>query len=204
MKSRKKITLISYTNFPFGGSAANFSRYLAVGLSLQNNDIEVILPTGNYYGNNIDCDKNRRGNINGVPYRHLWFVTHPKNYFGKFIDNISGLILPIFYLTKKAIRKELDIIIIYDTEFIKTFIFVFLKTILRKKLVIILPEFYERPKEKIISLSLMNWYSFYFGIKFISKYADGFIVVSDYLKRYIRENLNSKKDILLIPNLTVP
>jgi len=183
---------------------ANFERYFVSGLALQNNKIEVILPTGNYYGNNIDCDKNREGNINGVPYKHLCFINHPRNYIGKIFDNICGLILPVFSLIKKSIKKDLDIIIICDSHFLKTLIFVITKNVLRKKLVIILPEFYEKPKNRHVSLSVINWYSFYFGIRFVVKYADGFIVLTHYMKRYIREKLNSKKDVLIIPNLTDP
>jgi glycosyltransferase involved in cell wall biosynthesis len=200
----KKIAFITYANFPFGGAMANFSRYFVSGLALQGNKIEVILPTGNYYGNNIDLDKNREGNINNVPYKHLCFVNHPRNYFGKLIDNICGLILPVFYLIKKSFKKDLDLIIICDSDFIKTLLFVFAKKALRKKLVIILPEFYEKPKNKCLSLSLINWYSFYFGMRFVIKYADGFIVLTYYMKRYIREKLKCKKDILIIPNLIDP
>lgn len=204
MEWRKKIIFVFNGNFPFGGASANFARYFAVGLLLQNNEIEVILPSGNYYGNGIDKNKSKKGNIYGVPYKHLCFVMHPRNYFGKFIDNIFGLFLPVFYLIKKAVRNKVDIIIIYDTDFLKTLFIVFVKTILRKKLVVIIPEFYERPKTKFISYSLINYYSFYYGIRFVVKYADGFIVLSHYLNRYIMEKLKIKRDILVIPNLTDP
>ena len=153
MIGRNKIAYISYINFPFGGAMANFSRYFVSGLALQNNKIEVILPTGNYYGNMIDCNINREGIINGVPYKHLCFINHPKNYFGKIADNICGLILPVFYLVGKSIKKDLDIIIICDSDFLKTLIFVIAKKVLGKKLVIILPEFYDKPDNKFISLS---------------------------------------------------
>ena len=204
MGLRKKILIVFNGNFPFGGAAANYIRYFAIGLSLQNNNVEVILPTGNYYGNNIDSNANRKGNINGVTYKHLCFVNHPRNYFGKTIDNIFGFFLSIFYIIRKAIRKELDLIIIYDTMFLNTLIFVSLKKMLRKKLVIILPEFYDKPKNKFISLTLINWYSFYYGIRYVVKYADSYIVLSQYMERYIREVLNSRKDILTIPNLIDP
>ena len=204
MNLQKKITLISYTNFPFGGAMANFSRYFVSGLLLQNNKVEVILPTGNYYGNNIDCNKNRKGNINGVPYKHLCFVKHPKNFIGKLIANTFALVLPFFYLIKKTIKKEIDIIIICDSDFLKTLIFLVAKKILRKKLVIIIPEFYEKPINRFISLALINWYSFYYGMKYFVRYADGFIVLSHFMERYFKDELKIKKDILVIPNLIDP
>jgi glycosyltransferase involved in cell wall biosynthesis len=200
----RKIVFISYANFPFGGAMANFSRYFVTGLAAQNDKIEVILPTGNYFGNNIDSDKNREGSINGVVYKHLCFINHPRNYIGKLIDNICGLILPILYLVKKSIKRDLDIIIICDSDFVRTLLFVATKSVLRKNLVIILPEFYEKPKGWFLSLSVINWYSFYFGMRFVIKYADGFIVLTNFMKNYIREELHCKKGILIVPNLTDP
>jgi glycosyltransferase involved in cell wall biosynthesis len=204
LKAIKKIVYISYNNFPFGGAGANFSRYFTSGLRSQNNIIEAILPTGNFYGDKIDCNKTRTGKINGVPYKHLCFINHPKNYFGKLLDNICGIVLPAFYLIKKAQKNELDIIMISDSNFFKTLLFISLKKILRKKLVIILPEFYEKPNSRIFSLSSINWYSFYFGLRYIAKYADGYIVLTHYLEKYLRGVLNSRKEILIIPNITDP
>jgi glycosyltransferase involved in cell wall biosynthesis len=200
----KKIIIIFNGNFPFGGAAANFFRYFAIGLSNQNHDIEVILPTGNYYGNNIDCDKSKEGIIDGVRFKHLCFTNHPKNFFGKIVDNLCGLFLPVLYLIKKTLKRDLDIIIIGDSYFLKTLIMVIIKAVLGKELVIILPEFYEKPETMFPSLSLIYWYSFYFGMKFVIKYADGFIVLTHFMKEYIRKEIKCNKDILIVPNLTDP
>ena len=204
MQRNKKIVLITYGNFPYGGASANLSRLFALGLADQNCDINVIMPTGNYYGNNVEDKNIRQGQIEGVFFKHLGFINHPKNYFGKLADNFYGLILPIFYLIGKAANNELDVIIIYDTTFLKSLFIKIIKSVLRKKLVIILPEFYEKPSSKFISLPLIKWYSFYFGIRYISKYADGIIVLSTYLRDYIKYEVKYKKNILLMPNLTDP
>ena len=204
MYKGKKITFISYSNFPFGGAMANFSRYFVGGLAMQENIVEVILPTGNYYGNKVDCVQDRKGISKGVSYRHLCYINHPKNYLGKILDNICGYILPIFYLIKKSIKRDLDIIVVADTEFLKTLMFVITKKILRKKLVIILPEFYDKPEGSIVSISGLNWYSFYFGLKYTIKYADRFIVLSTFMKSYLIKTLKIRKGILVIPNLTDP
>ncbi len=161
MQRNKKIVLITYGNFPYGGASANLSRLFALGLADQNCDINVIMPTGNYYGNNVEHENIRQGHIEGVFFKHLGFINHPKNYIGKLLDNICGLILPIFYLIEKAAKNELDVIIIYDTTFLKTMFFKITKSVLRKKLVIILPEFYEKPASKFVSLPLLKWYSFF-------------------------------------------
>ena len=204
MQRNKKIVLITYGNFPYGGASANLSRLFALALANQKFDINVIMPTGNYYGNNVEDKNIRQGKIESVFFKHLGFINHPKNYFGKLADNFFGMILPIFYLIGKAAKNELDVIIFYDTTFLKSLFIKIIKSVLKKKLVIILPEFYEKPSSKFISLTLIKWYSFYFGIKYISKYADGIVVLSTYLRDYIKYEVKYKKNILLMPNLTDP
>ncbi len=200
----RKTIFISYSNFPFGGAMANFSRNLVSGLAIYNHNIEVVLPTGNSYGNGIDFNLSRRGIINGVHYRHLGYINHPKSYIGKIIDNISGLILPLILLIKKALKNDLDNIIICDPDFVKTLLYVITKSVFQKKLIIILPEFYEKPKTRFISLSLIKWYSFYYGLKYLVKYADGYIVLTNYMKVYLTDKLKIIKGILIVPNLIDP
>ena len=203
MVGGKKVILVT-NSFPYGGAGANLMRYFSLALAIQNNDVEVIIPTGCYYGNKIDVNKNRFGKIESVKYRHLGFINHPRNYFGKIIDNILGLILPFFFLLFKSFKIKLDIIILYDPKFLSLVLYLFIKFLLRKNLVVILPEFYEKPKSKFISLLQINWYSFYFSIKYLARYADKYIVLSNYLKHYLESRLKSSKDILLMPNLVDP
>jgi glycosyltransferase involved in cell wall biosynthesis len=200
----RKIILITYGNFPFGGATANFQRLFTLALRFQNYQVEVILPTGNYYGTHIDQNNVRYGNIGGVLFKHLCFINHPKNYLGKIIDNLFGLIFSLFYLTKKSILGILDIIIIYDTAFMPTLFTIIFSKILHKKLIIIIPEYIEKPSTPLLSISLLHWYSFYLGIRFVAKYADGFIVLTSFLEKYLHNKLNVHKTILLIPNLTDP
>lgn len=203
MARNKKIVLIT-SRFPYGGASANLLRYFTLALAIQNSDVEVIIPTGCYYGNKIDVNKNRYGKIESVKYRHLGFINHPKNYFGKLLDNILGLILPFFFLLNKSNKKELDIIVVYNPTMFSMVSYLITKFLLRKKLLVILPEFFEKPKLKLFSLSLLNWYSFYISIKYLVRYADKFIVLSSYLKQYLTTMLKTSKDILIMPNLTDP
>lgn len=203
MSRRKKIVLIT-NNFPYGGASANLLRYFTLALAFQNNDIEVIIPTGSYYGNKIDVNENRYGEIESVKYRHLGFLNHPRNYFGKLLDNILGLILPFFYLLNKTIKNNLDIIIVYNPSLLPMVSYLITKFFLRRKLLVILPEFYEKPNHKFISLDLINWFSFYISIKYMVRNADTFIVLSSYLKQYLTNRLRISKDILIMPNLTDP
>lgn len=204
MEQNKKIVIITNTNFPYGGASANLLRLFALGLTNFDNEVEVILPTGNYYGNKIDKNIKRSGKVGRVLYKHLCFVNHPINYIGKILDNICGFILLIIHLIMNSLKKKLDIMIAYNTTFFSTLILLITNKLLCKKLVLILPEFFEKPHNNFFSLSSLKWYNFYLGLKYVTKYADGFIVLSSYFERYIREELKSKKNIFIMPNLTDP
>ena len=96
MEIRKDIILIT-SSYPFGGASANLLRYFSFCLHEGGNNIEVFLPTGAYYGNKLDQPTIRHGQIQGIHYRRLGFIYHPRNYLGKLIDNILGLFLSFFF-----------------------------------------------------------------------------------------------------------
>jgi glycosyltransferase involved in cell wall biosynthesis len=204
MTGNKKIVIVSYENFPYGGAGANFVRYLALALVQQSNDVQVVLPTGNIYGTKIEENFIRNGNIENVNYNHLGFIIHPQNAIGKFADHICGFILPIFYLCKENFKKRIDTLILYNLSFFSIVNLIFIKKILGTKLVLILPEFYEKPKSKFISTSLIIWHLFYFGLKNLSKYADSYIVLSHFMHNYLQDTLKIKKNIFILPNLVDP
>ena len=201
---KKYIKIITYGNFPFGGASANLLRYFSLALAHSNNDVEIVLPTGNYIGHKIDVNSKRNGNIENVKYKHLCFKNHPLNYLGKLLDILCGFTFPIFYLYKECFKNKLDKIILYDTFFVPTLLFLFIKVTLRKKLIIIVPDLYEKPKAKLLSFELIKWYDFYIGLKLLSRYADGYIVVSTYLKKYINDTLKISKPVQIIPSLIDP
>ena len=204
MTQKKNIVLINYGNFPYGGASANLLRYFAIGLSKLSNNVEVIMPTGNYYGKKIDHNKHKQGVIEGVRYKHLGFINHPRNIIGKITDNMCGIILPFLYLLRKSTNKEAYMTICYNVTFFNTLMLLFSKIILRKKLILILPEFYEKPVTKFGSINLLKWYSFYLSMKYLIRYADGFIVLSYYLKNFVESRLKKKKPIIVVPNLIDP
>lgn len=201
--AKKKNIVISTSLFPYGGACANLVRYFSFCLKDGGHNVEVILPTGAYYGNKLDQEKLRKGSINGVKYKRLGFIHKPRNLPGKIIDNLMGLLLPFFHLLSRALAKKLDLIIVYNPTMISILPYLFSKLVLRSELLIMLPEFYEKPKGKDYSfLGMLKWYNFYFGIKYFIKYADKFIVLSNYLKSYMESRLRKPKPILLMPNLS--
>ena len=200
----KNIKIITYTNFPFGGASANFLRYFSLSLIHQKNCVEVLLPTGGYFGNKIDINIKRKGEIEKIKFRHLGFIKHPRNYFGKFIDNTFGLFLPMIHLCIQQYFKKTDIIISYDITFVNTLLQLITKIITKSQFIIILPEYYEKPNNKLFTLALLKWYNFYFGMKYLIKYADKYIVASTYLKKLLKMKIKKDIDVLVLPNLIDP
>lgn len=200
---KKYIKVVTYDNFPFGGAPANFVRYFSLSLSLvDNNDVEVILPTGNY-GNKSNINKQRVDEIESLKYRHLAFIKHPENLIGKFLDVTLGSILPLFYFIKQKLDKKVDTIIIYNTRFTITLLFLFIKWLTATKLIIILPEYYEKPKSKYF-LQKLNWLNFYFGIEYLVKKADKFVVLSTFMSNFLIKKNIKKENIFLLPNIIDP
>jgi len=198
----KDIKIVSYENFPFGGAPANFLRFFSFSLSSDDTGIEVILPTGNVYGKNIELKNQKKGKIDNVKYKHLGFKIHPQNIAGKFIDNIVALFFTPIYLFFSNLKKPFDLIISYNTHISRIFHLILIKIILRKKLILILPEFYEKPKNNI--LALFHWYDFYWGLKYFAKYADAYISVSHYMQNYIAQELKISKPNYILPSLLNP
>ena len=199
MKKNKIIKVVTYDNFPFGGAAANFLRYFSLSISEQSTDIEVILPTGNF-GPKIEQNTKRVGVIGKLKYRFLGFLNHPVSKFGKIIDNFFGLVLPLFYFSKQRFSYKTDYVILYDNGFFRSIIFIFLKYLFGFKLIMIIPEYYEKPN-KLLSLSSLKWYSFYFSINYISVLFDAHIVVSYFLRDLLTKDLKSNKPTFILPNL---
>lgn len=197
---KKNIKIITNGNFPYGSASANFLRNFSLAL-IENYHIEVILPSGNYYGQSNKTKTLRKGEINAIHYRHLGYTIHPKSHVGKLLDNILAILLPFFYLFKVKINKECDLLIIYDITLFDLFFIMIFKKISRTKLIFILPEFYEKPSKGV---ALIKWNNFYWGLKYLLKYADANIVLSYYLKNYLKDTLRIKKPTFILPNIIDP
>jgi glycosyltransferase involved in cell wall biosynthesis len=202
LERKKSIKIITYENFPFGGAPANLVRYISLALSKEGSNIEVLMPTGNVYGKNVELKLEKNGYVEDVKYRHLVYTKHPRNYFGKLLDLICGFFCTPYFLITSNFRHEFDTIISYNTHITRVLHLIIFKKIFNKKLILILPEFYEKPYS--MSLSLIHWYDFYFGLKYLAKHANAYIPASHYLKEYLQKELKINKPILVLPNLMDP
>lgn len=197
----KKILIISYENFPFGGAPANYVRNLCKALSLEGFNIEVILPTGNVYRNLINEKNKKRGYFHSIKYFHIGFVNHPKYLISKILNIIIAFFFTPFVLLYKKIINPYDVIICYNTQLSRTLNILLVKFFI-KKIIIILPEFYEKPNNGF--LRKLHWFDFYFGLKFLSRYFDAYITLTSYMNTYINTSLKINKPILTIPNIIDP
>jgi glycosyltransferase involved in cell wall biosynthesis len=207
MVEGKKILIITYGNFPYGDASANLLRNFAFALDKEGNRVEVILPNGemNQSLNRQNSSDNKRVYKMGqVIYRYLGYRSHPKNMMGKFFSLILGLTTPFLFLMRNSNKKEIDLVILYDINFTSALPLLLFHLIKKKKIIIILPEFYDHYQYPQLSKGRLNWYDFYLGIRFLSKHFDGFIVLTYFLKNYLLNKLQCDKPIFLMPNLVDP
>lgn len=201
-KRISKIKIVTNENFPFGGAPANFVRNFARAIALENTDVEVILPTGNIYGKNVEYKSARSGEINGIKYKHLGFTDHPRNLIGKFFDLFLGQLLPPFYLFILNFKENYNTIIVYNTHITRILNLILFSKIFKKKLIIILPEFYQKPQKGLIAL--YHWYDFFLGLRYFSKFAHGFIPLTQFMKEFIIKELKIVKLTKILPNVIDP
>jgi len=203
-KSRN-IKIITFNNFPYGGAAANYIRYLAQALTESGNNVEVLLPAATAFGISVEPDVSKKGTIGNVKYRHLFFSRHPKNIIIKIFSIGCGIFNLVFNLVYLSLfKKDIDIVVCYDTSFIYSCFYLSIIRLLRIKLINILPEYYEKPKNIGLNLDTFRWYDFYFYIKHMTKYSNGSIVLSNYLKDYLVSAGKKEENIIIIPNIIDP
>jgi len=200
----KYIKIIHYANFPYGGASANYLRNFSLGLVELKYDVEVLLPTGYYYGKNVDTNKNRRGVVDKVKYRYLGFKIHPNDIIRKIFDIIGGTVNTCLFLLRSIINNNADLLIKYNTEVHTNIPFNILAWLFHLKIIYILPEFYEKPAKKSSIISRFKWYNFYFGLRYFTKQANGLIVLTYFLRNYFKEKISYKKPIIIIPNIINP
>lgn len=196
------IKVFTPDNFPFGGAPANFVRNFSLSLSKNDqNDVEVIMPRGNFFNQRTGMPALKKGYFEGIKYRHLGFVFHPEKFTGKIIDNIISCFLGFMYLIKMSLMGKVDNVIVYNTSVTWSLQFLLVKLLTRKKLVYILPEYYQKPVRKGI-LAKIKWYNFYLGLKLLAPNADKLIVLTHYMKELFSKKNFKNENIFVLPNIT--
>lgn len=197
----KNIKIITYQNFPYGGAPANFVRYFSLALEKVGNNVEVIVPTGLSYRNERKSKISRSGRINSIKYNFIGFINNPDSFFFKVLSSLIAFFYTPLYLLCSFIKLKYEILICYNVHFSRTFFLYSVSKILKVKFILIIPEFYEKPKNKI---QLIKWFDFYIGLKFLTKYADAHIPLSHYMRDYLENKLKIRKPIYILPNIMNP
>ena len=189
-------------SYPYGRASANFLRNFTYCIKETTRTIEVLIPTGD--SSSIKENKVRKGNVNGVPFTRLGFITRPNNFFGKITDSLLGFFMLYYTLLKRIFTKKMDTIVVYNPISINFPILLIFKYIFKKKLILILSEYYSKPRLPFWNVKKIKWYLFKFNADYLYQFAEKFIVFSEYLRGFIQSRLDQGKKILKIPNLIDP
>jgi glycosyltransferase involved in cell wall biosynthesis len=199
MKKTPKILLITDSNFPYGGAPANFLRLFTKGVIENQHYIDVLIQKGRQFGNQRNQKKS--GTINGLHFRHCCFANRPKNYFLKIIDDICGIIFPLFFIIKNRLTGKLSSVLMYNSNAFFSVLNIFLCKILGIPIFNFVVESYE--KDSVVAkspLRILAWYLFSFQFKIINRKYTGLIVLSTFLKSYYIKNGIKENKIHLQPN----
>ena len=115
------------------------------------------------------------------------------------MDILWGVFKTIGYFLKSS--NHCDFIILYHISFITILPFYFIKLFKKQKFIVILPEFYEKPEAPFYKYQSLNWWNFYLGIKYLAGIANGFVVLTYYLEKFIKNRYGSEIPIIILPGL---
>jgi len=200
----KKVLIITTGNFPFGGASANYLRLLSKGLIKRGLPVEILLPSGYLFGNKKNSLKTKKNVYENIEYRYLGFINHPSGLLLKIVSSFVGFICTFIFLIISTIKSDFGTIIHYNSSITNNLLLLFIRFVSRTKLIFILPELYDKPLAKSPFLTKLKWYNHFMGLKYVTKQADGLIVLSHYLKDFFIKKQHFEKLILKVPNLTDP
>lgn len=192
-----KLVIITDGGFPFGRASANYIRNLAKGLKSEFH-VEIFLPYRiiNKKDSNDSCSL--IGEYENIEYTYFTIINQNKWIAFRILSRIIGYLKLFIFLIRKLNRHNYSHVLKYKPNLLTNLIILLICKIKRVKLITIIPEFYSRPNNNL--LRLVIWLDFYLGIRFLSRYSDGIIVFSHFLKDYLLHN-NCKCPIIITPNI---
>ncbi len=187
-----KISILTSSDFPYGGASENFVREMALGIHHNIQSIEVIRFWGDRYSND---------NNTSISCSNYLFKKPFKNEFYKFFELFFQILyIPLFITTRKLIKKD-DIILLYglDRAYI-VFPITLLCKIFSLKCYRFITEIYPASyyvthwwRKPIVLFNTLQ-------IKYFDRLLNGIIVLSKYLYENCIKNGVDKKRVLLIPH----
>lgn len=202
LNKNHKYVLITSSNFPAGGAAANYLNLFCKGLVMNGFYISVFLLKGFAFGG--FANNNARKNITeyGTPYTYLGATRRPKNKFFKLFDEFVSLLRLTGLLFSLLKNRKQTTILLYNSELQSNIPVFFLATIFRIRIVTFIPEFYDKSVFYGSFFRRIKWYGFLLNFYYLNKLSYKLIVFSHFLREeYINKGF-SKNNILVQPNLT--
>lgn len=188
----QKITIITSSDFPYGKSGENFMRNIAKGMHYHDTEVNVIRYRGDIYNKNNDT-RIKRGNY--------LFNKFPKNSILKtFAIIINILYTPIFIFYRKVVKKD-KVLIIFGLKYAyELFPILFLSRLFKISIYQIIADYYT-PNEVVPIWWKKPKYFFYkVQRKYLDKYFNGLIVLSQALFKQSVKNNVKKNKLLIIPH----
>ena len=187
-----KISVLSSSDFPYGGAPENFVREMVQGIAniLIEEDIEVVLFWGQrncfYNDTKINCTN--------------YLLNKPiRNEFLKFFElALQIFIIPAFVFKTKFYKKN-EMLVLYglDRFYIVSPIVIFCK-IFKLKCVRVITEIYRTEDYTYYWWRKPLYFFNKIQLMYFDKYLDGIVVLSSYLMNYCLKNGVNKKNIFFV------
>ncbi|HPJ44168.1 MAG TPA: glycosyltransferase [Spirochaetota bacterium] len=203
MKGRNdKYILLTSSNFPEGGPAANYLNLFCRGLRLYNKDVRVFLLKGHAFGSLRYTGPRKNETREGISYTYLGFRQRPQMVILKLFDQALSLLRLIFLLFSILKSKRSTTILLYNSDIFFNLPIYFMSRLSRVKLVKFSAEIIDKSQYRN---SLAGWIlraSHTANFRYLSRIPDKLIVFSHFLKLRFIELGYSEEEILIQPNLT--
>lgn len=202
LKTDQKYVLITSSNFPSGGAAANYLNLLCKGLIINGFYVRVFLLKG--FGFGSFTNKSSRKNIteDGIPYTYLGFTRRPQNMFFKLCDEFMSVFSLITLLFSLLNQRKSTTILLYNSEIQSNIPIFLMSSLFRIKIVTFIPEFYDKSVFFGSFFRRLKWYGFLINFSYLNKISNKLIIFSHFLKEeYIKKGFKETK-MMIQPNLT--
>ncbi|MDX1652426.1 MAG: glycosyltransferase family 4 protein [Brumimicrobium sp.] len=193
--NKSKITFITNADFPYGKSGENFTRNIALGLSENNAEVQVVRYRGRMFNFKNDLS---------IPCQNYLFRRQPKNSLLKgFQILLNVLYTPFFVLSKKISGKD-QVFIIFALKYSYELLpFLLSCRICRIPIYQVIADHYTSEKIVPIWWKKPKYFSYLFQRKFLDRYFDGIVVLSNFLRLQAIKNKVHPEKVLLIPHFIV-
>jgi glycosyltransferase involved in cell wall biosynthesis len=179
-------------------------RLFSTGLRRNGCRVTVLVQYGNEY-NRYNNSTSKHSIIDGVVYRYCSFIDKPNSKLKKIIDKLNGVFKPSGYILKKAIRNEIDYVIMYNNYFSELIIPFIVCKIFRIKMIHFQVDLFDDDwyKNKIKN-KLLSWIkrsNNNLRAKNINKYFDGALTINSQIQDNLIRQFKDHNKVYLFPHL---